>query len=173
MLVRYRMGDLFEVVANADEKIGSVLPQVRFYSRLDDIIDLGNFLRLTERGIWKTIEAAGLKYIDWVAQKQTNLAYPTLHLYIELALSERISEEKVQELIRQSFSTNFSDYNDMKEMLGIEPVDVSLLPAGSFDAYMKAKVEAGADLAHLKPGHMKPSEDVLLNLFNVTKETNK
>ena len=38
---------------------------------------------------------------------------------------------------------------------------------------MKAKVEAGADLAHLKPAHMKPSEDVLMNLFNVTKETNK
>ena len=173
VLVRYRMGDLFEAVANADEKIGSVLPQMRFYSRLDDIIDLGNFLRLTERGIWKTIEAAGLKYVDWVAQKQINLAYPTLHLYIEMALSERISEEKAQELIRQSFSTNFSDYNDMKEMLGIEPVAVSLLPAGSFDAYMKAKVEAGADLAHLKPAHMKPSEDVLMNLFNVTKETNK
>jgi hypothetical protein len=171
VLVRYRMGDFFEVIANSDEKIGSVLPQMRFYSRSDDIIDLGNFLRLTERSIWKTVEATGLKYNDWVAKKETDTEYPTLHIYIELAMPSKVSEEKAQDMIRQSFSDNFSDYNDMKEMLGIEPVMVTLLPAGSFDAYMKAKVEAGADLAHLKPAHMKPSDDILLNLISITKET--
>jgi len=172
VMVRYRIGDIFEVIANRDDEVGSELPQMKFYSRADDIIDLGSFIRLTERDIWKTIEATGLKYIDWVAQKQTNLTYPTLHLYIELAKSGDMSEENVQEKIRQSFSINYSDYNDMKEMLGIEPVAVTLLPAGSFDAYMKEKVEAGADLAHLKPAHMKPSEDVLKKLLTVTKEIN-
>jgi hypothetical protein len=77
-------------------------------------------------------------------------------------------EEKMQELVRQSFSTRFSDYNDMKEILNIEPVSVTLLPDGSFDAYMKSKVEAGADLAHLKPPHMKPSEDILNTLERVS-----
>ncbi len=107
VLVRYRMGDLFEVIANEDKEIGSVLPQVKFYSRSDDIIDLGSFIRLTERDIWKTIEATGLKYVDWVAQKQITAAYPTLHLYIELAKPGSVSEEKVQEMIRQSFSDPF------------------------------------------------------------------
>jgi hypothetical protein len=168
ILVRYRIGDFFEVVANEDKEISSVLPQMRFYSRSDDIIDLGNFLRLTERGIWKTIEAAGINYVDWIALKQTSEAYPTLHLYIELTQSGKMPEEKVQELVRQSFSTRFSDYNDMKEILNIEPVFVTLLPDGSFDAYMKSKVEAGADLAHLKPPHMKPSEDILNTLERVS-----
>jgi hypothetical protein len=168
ILVRYRIGDFFEVVANEDSEIESVLPQLRFYSRSDDIIDLGNFLRLTERGVWKTIEAAGLKYVDWVARKQTDAAYPTLKLYIELAQSEKMSQEKAQELVRQAFSNGFSDYNDMKEILNIEPVAVTLLPDGSFDAYMKAKVAEGADLAHLKPPHMKPSDDILKNLIAIT-----
>jgi phenylacetate-coenzyme A ligase PaaK-like adenylate-forming protein len=168
ILVRYRIGDFFEVVANEDKEIGSVLPQIRFYSRSDDIIDLGNFLRLTERGIWKTIEAAGISYVDWVALKQTSEAYPTLHLYIELTQLGKMPEEKVQEMVRQSFSARFSDYNDMKEILNIEPVSVTLLPDGSFDAYMKSKVEAGADLAHLKPPHMKPSEDILKTLGRVS-----
>jgi hypothetical protein len=56
----------------------------------------------------------------------------------------------------------------MKEILNVEPVEVSLLPGGSFAAYMKGKVEAGADLAHLKPPHMKPSDEILKNLINVT-----
>ncbi len=173
VLVRYRIGDLFEVVANGDEEVSSKLPQMKFYSRSDDIIDLGSFLRLTERDVWKTIEATGLDYVDWVARKQSTSAYPTLQLYIELTKATSISEEKVQEMIRQSFSTRFSDYNDMKEILDVEPVTVSLLPTGAFAAYMKVKEAAGADLAHLKPPHMKPSDEVLKNLVEVIEETNK
>jgi phenylacetate-coenzyme A ligase PaaK-like adenylate-forming protein len=165
VLVRYRIGDLFEVISNGDEEIGSELPQMKFYSRTDDIIDLGNFLRLTERGIWKTIEATGIEYRDWVAQKNITESYPTLHLYVELAKKGSVPEEKVQEMIRQSFSAQFSDYVDMKEMLGIEPVVVRLIPSGSFAAYMKSKMEAGADLAHLKPPHMKPSDGILKELL--------
>jgi phenylacetate-coenzyme A ligase PaaK-like adenylate-forming protein len=173
VLVRYRLGDLFEVIANGDEEIDSELPQMRFYSRSKDLIDLGNILRLTENGIWKTIEATGLEYVDWVAQKQTNEAYSTLHLYIELTKPGSISEEKVQEMVRQSFSTRYSDYDGMKEILNIEPVNVSLLPGGSFSAYMKSKVAAGADLDHLKPPHMKPPEEMLTKLVNISKELNK
>jgi hypothetical protein len=167
VLLRYRIGDLFEVISNEDEEIGSELPQMKFYSRTDDIIDLGSFLRLTERDIWQTIEATGLEYSDWAAQKHIAESYPTLHLYIELAKSVSLSEGKVQEMIRQSFSDRFSDYNDMKEMLGIEPVVVSLIPSGSFTAYMKAKMEAGADLAHTKPPHMKPTDDIIRTLLTV------
>jgi hypothetical protein len=166
VLVRYRIGDFFEVIANEDEQIGSVLPQVKFYSRCDDLIDLGSFIRLTERDIWKAVETTGLKYVDWVAQKQFTATYPTLHLFIELVRHSDVPEELVQEKIRQSFSDRFPDYNDMKEILGIEPVVVTLLPGGAFDAYMKAKVAAGADLAHIKPPHMKPSDAILRNLFS-------
>ena len=167
VLVRYRLGDLFEVISNEDKETGSELPQMRFYSRLDDIIDLSSFIRFTERDIWRTIEATGLKYNDWVARKQNNEAYPTLHLYIELDKSASIPEEEVQEKIRQTFSDRFSDYNNMKEILNVEPMAVSLLPGGSFDAYMKSKVKAGADLAHLKPPHMNPSDGTLKQLLTL------
>ena len=165
VLVRYRIGDLFEVIANRDEETKSELPQMKFYSRTDDIIDLGSFIRLTEREIWKTIEASGLGYRDWVAQKNTNGSYPTLCLYIEPKIPGSMTKEQVQDLIRKSFSERFSDYNDMKEMLGIEPVSVGLIPGGAFAAYMKAMMAAGADLAHLKPPHMKPSDAILKKLL--------
>jgi GH3 auxin-responsive promoter len=171
-LVRYRVGDLLDVIAKGDEETSSQLPQIKFYSRSDELIDLGSFLRLTERDIWKTIEATGLVYTDWVAQKHTNEKYPTLHLYIELAKPGSVSEEKAQELIRQSFSNRYSDYNDMKKILNIEPLLVSLLPGGAFAAYMKSKTDEGADLGHLKPSHMKPSDDILMKLVNIPKESN-
>lgn len=169
-LVRYQMGDIFEVIANKDEEIGSELPQLKFYSRSDDLIDLGSFLRLTEREVWKTIEDTGLQYNDWVARKHVSGENPSLHLYIEMAGSGNTSEEKVQEMIRQSFSDHFTDYIDMKEMLRIEPVMVSLLPKGSFSAYIKFKMESGADLGHLKPPHMMPSDEILKVLLTVSKD---
>jgi hypothetical protein len=169
VLVRYRIGDLFEVIANEDKEVGSQLPQMKFYSRSDDIIDLGSFIRLTEKDIWKTIQKAGVEYVDWVAVKENGKTYPTLHLYIELAKPGSVPEEKVQELIRKSFSTRYSDYNDMKEILSTEPVAVTLLPAGAFSSYTRSKVEAGAELAHLKPANMKPSADIVMKLINPDK----
>jgi len=171
-LVRYRVGDLLEVIAIGDEETGSLMPQMKFYSRSDELIDLGSFLRLTERDIWKTIETTGLVYVDWVAQKDTKDKYPTLHLYIELTKPGSVSEDQVQEMIRQAFSERYSDYNDMKQILNIEPVHVSILPGSAFTAFMKAMADEGADLGHLKPSHMQPSDNILMKLVNLPKDIN-
>jgi hypothetical protein len=60
VLLRYRIGDLFEVTSIGDEEIGCVLPQFKFYSRCDDYLDLGSMVRLTERrsGLhWRNLES--------------------------------------------------------------------------------------------------------------------
>lgn len=165
VLMRYRIGDLFEVVANEDREIASELPQVKFYSRADDVIDIGTFLRLTERDIWKTIAATGIPYEDWIARKEVLDGNVTLHLYLELKEADSITTEALQAALDNEFAARFSDYKDFKEMLGLDPMRVTKLPPGSFSTYMKAKVKAGADLAHLKPPHMKPSDEVLKNLL--------
>jgi hypothetical protein len=165
VLLRYRIGDLFEVISNNDKEIGSELPQLRFYSRTDDVIDIGTFLRLTERDIWKTIESAGLKYQDWAARKEILDGNPVLHLYIEIK-EEGLTEKSLHDVLDAQFTKRFSDYKDIEDMLGFDPLKVTILPKGCFDAYMKAKIKEGADLAHLKPPHMKPSDDVMKNLIS-------
>jgi phenylacetate-coenzyme A ligase PaaK-like adenylate-forming protein len=169
VFVRYRIGDLFRVVSIRDEETDSELPQVRFYSRVDDIIDLSSLVRLTERDIWKTIEGAGIKYQDWAARKEIVHGTPTLHLYIELSRTVKSSEQSIQDALSKGFSTQFSDFNSMKEIMGIDPLKVTIIPEGSFNAYVKSKLAAGADLAHLKPPHMKPSDESLKHLLSVSK----
>ena len=70
VFTRYRIGDLIEVVAMRDEEFDINLPQIRFYSRCDDVIDLAGLIRLTEKSIWLVIEASGIKYVDWIARKE-------------------------------------------------------------------------------------------------------
>lgn len=170
VLVRYRMFDLFEVISIGDEEIGSVLPQVRFYSRTDDVIDIGNYLRLTEREIWETIEEAGIQYLDWSANKEVIDGDPVLHLYIEFKEPPNISDKEILAIIDRCFSDRFQEYKDIKENLGINPLVFTRLPEGSFNAYIKSKLEAGADLAHLKPPHMRPTPDSLKHLLTIMAE---
>ena len=168
VLLRYRIGDLFEVISNDDPDIGSELPQLKFYSRSDDLIDIGTFVRFTERDIWKSIEAAGIKYVDWAARKEIHAANSILHLYIELTQVDGMTEESLYKILEKQFYTQFSDFRDIKDMLGFNPLMVTLLPTGAFNAFMQAKIAAGADLAHLKPPHMKPSDEIIKTLISIS-----
>jgi len=46
-------------------------------------------------------------------------------------------------------------------MLGLKPLEVTLLPQGAFSSYIAQRQAEGADLGHLKPPHINPSDEVL------------
>lgn len=164
-LVRYRIGDLFEVISLGDSELGSPLPQMRFYSRADDVIDLGNLVRLTEKDIWKAIEATGVKYQDWVARKEFNSEEVSLHIYLEPKPSETITVGDYRGQLALELSKFSPEFDSLAEILGRNPIKIFLVKPGSFDAYMKQKQKEGADLAHIKPPHMQPSDQVLKRLL--------
>jgi hypothetical protein len=164
-LTRYRIGDLFEVIALKDDELGSPLPQVRFYSRADDVIDLGNLVRLTESDIWKAIEATSVKYQDWIARKEFNNEDVNLHIYLEPKPSESITVEDLKGQLALELSKLSSEFGNLDEILGRNPVQISFLKPGSFDAYMKQKQQEGADLAHIKPPHMQPTDQIMKRLL--------
>ena len=164
-LVRYRIGDLFEVISLGDEELGSSLPQLKFYSRADDVIDLGNLVRLTESDIWKAIEATGVKYQDWTARKEFNSDVVNLYVYLEPKPSESVAIEDFRQQLALELSKLSSEFADLGEIMGRNPLQISFLEPGSFDAYMKRKQEEGADLAHIKPPHMQPSDQVMKRLI--------
>jgi len=175
VMVRYRIGDMVRITSLRNEKLGIEIPQMAFSRRADDIIDFG-VTRLTEKVIWQAIENSGIPYEDWIARKETgeNMA---LHIFIELkdgsqateadvanAVYKKIIEtdEKVSEAaeIRGDF-TNFIDFK----------IDVTLLPGGTFASYIEQKRAEGADLAHLKPHHINPSEETLTLLVTKPEKT--
>jgi hypothetical protein len=163
-LIRYRPGDMWEVISIGDEEIKSTLPQVRFYSRDSDFIDLAGFARLTEKDIWKAIETSGLPYIDWVARKEIHDAEPILHLYIEAKADQAFNEGDAKEKIDGILQGFIPDYSDLKTMLKKDPLRISTLPQGAFAKYMKFQQDAGADLAHMKPPHMQPPDEIMKRL---------
>jgi phenylacetate-coenzyme A ligase PaaK-like adenylate-forming protein len=160
--LRYRLGDLIRIVALEDKEAGIKIPQMVFDSRADDLIDVAGFARLDEKSIWQAIANTGIKYEDWSARKEYEQGDPVIRLYIEL--KEVKEAEDLAKLIHQELSAVVSDYKDLENMLGIRPLRVTLLPAGSFQRYYEKRKKAGADLAHLKPPHMNASDTIIRDL---------
>jgi phenylacetate-coenzyme A ligase PaaK-like adenylate-forming protein len=167
--LRYRLGDLIRIVALEDEEAGIKLPQMVFDSRVDDLIDIAGFPRLDEKTIWQAIANTGIKHEDWSARKEYEQDKAIIRLYIEL--KERKEARELERLVHQKLVDIDKDYRNLESMLGIQPLRVSLLPAGSFQRYYEKKKASGAELAHLKPPHMNASDAVIQELLGQAQST--
>ncbi len=165
VLVRYRVGDVFEVVADRDDELDSDLPQFVFYSRKTDVIDLGTVLRITEKDIWQIIEDSGIKYTDWLVRKEIEGEILSLHIYIERKGEFDLDLENARLILREKLLNSIPEYSDYEEILGYDPLKLSWLEEGAFGNYISAQVEAGADMAHIKPPHMQPNELIMSRLL--------
>ena len=68
--------------------------------------------------------------------------------------------------IHQQLRKLDGDYADLEAMLGLKPLKVTLMPKCAFQGYISKQRAAGADLAHLKPPHINPSDDIIDALLN-------
>ena len=176
-MVRYRVGDMIRITGLKNQKLNINVPQMVFERRADDLIDLGP-IRLTERIIWQAIENTNIPYADWTARKEIVEGRPALHLYIELKegyiASERGMAAAVYEQIKK-LDDGFihQDLESIERLIDFEPILVGLLPEGAFANYIVQRRAEGADLAHLKPHHINPSDaelDVLRARVKVAPE---
>jgi len=168
-LARFRVGDIIKITSLRNEKLGIDTPQMVFHSRADDLVDIASLGRLTERVIWEAIENTDIPYVDWVARKEITNNESALHIYLELRDDYIASEESMATTIRDQFRKLDGKYRcnfynligDMETMLDLKPIEVTLLPQGAFSSYISQRQAEGADLGHLKPPHVNPSDKML------------
>jgi len=167
VFVRYRPDDLIKIVSLKNETLGVDTPQMVFYSRASDVIDLAGFARLTERAVWQAIENSGIKYNDWAVRKEIEDQHPVLNLYLELKNEER-KEKEIVDAVHESLKKIDPDYNDIEKMLQLKPLRLTTLSAGTFQRYMLKQQKEGADLGQIKPRRMNPSEETIGDLLELS-----
>lgn len=166
-LMRYILGDLVKFTALEDARAGVRLPQMTFVSRIDGLIDVGGFTRLTEKTIWNAIEVSGIPYEEWSIRKESAGGKPVLRLYLETR-DRHASEAAIAERIHCALKSMDQPYRDLEEITGLKPLVVTLLSKGTFHRYFEERQAAGADLAHLKPPHVNASDAVVRNLLRMS-----
>jgi len=167
-LLRYRINDIIKVISLTDEETGVRLPQIAVQRKVGQTIDLAGLASLDERIVWQAIANTGLSYTDWVACKEYDHNETYLRLYLEL--KEERPVDQICEIIHQALQKVDPDYVDIERYLKQQPVKVTLLSKGTFGRYMQEKQEQGADLAHLKPAHINPSQEMVDLLLKLDQE---
>lgn len=170
-LLRYRLNDIIKIVSLNDEETGVNLPQIVIQGRVGETINLAGLAELDEKTIWQAIANTGIKYTDWSACKEYDQNQGFLRLYLELK-EERESGE-VATMVDEQLRIVDTDYKDVGAYLKLQPVRVALLSTGTFQRYMEEKRKEGADLAHLKPTHMNPSEAAIQRLLELSEVGSK
>ncbi len=157
---RYFLGDVIKISSLRNDDLDIDTPQMLFDSRVEDLVNIAGFTRLTEKTIWQAIENTRIPYEDWVARKEMN-EHELLHIYLELKSGVEIVGHLLAEAIHVELRKLDSDYADLDTMLDIQPLVVTVLPAGAFHAYTMKQRQAGAAISHLKPQHLNPSDEII------------
>ena len=158
--VRYKLGDMVKITAMRNEQLNIDIPQMVYHSRVDDMIDIAGFTRLTETVIWKAIEKTGIAYEGWAARKEV-MDKPILHLYLEPRESNHLTAEEVATLVHQQLSILDTPYSELESYLGLKPLEVTLVPQGAFSRYMMKQQADGVELGRVKVSHINPTADVI------------
>lgn len=136
---RYRVGDLFRCLSLCNEDDRLQLPQFAYVDREPRIIDIAGFTRISEATIREALELSKLEISEWFAVKefdQCNRAF--LHLYVEVG-AEGMRGAMTSEIIKEHLSIYFryidTDYKDLKSLLGLDPLKVTIIPAGTINQF--------------------------------------
>lgn len=131
--VRYRIGDIMKCVGleNKEDKIK--LPQVKYVDRVHNIIDLSGFTRISKQLIGDALKIEDISPDAWTACKEYGKSTPYLRLYIEN--KENLSKDEIYNRINGRMKELDPDYNDVHELLGHEPLIITILEQGIFAKY--------------------------------------
>ena len=156
---RYRVGDIYRCVGIGDRSEQTMIPRFAYIDRTPDVIDIAGFTRITENSINHALRISGLKVSNWFAQKEyTKNNRPQLHMYVELdrdALSGMAASiDVLKEHLTIYFKYLDSDYSDLKKILGVDPLNITIVKCGTFDSFRK---QNGKPIRHMNPPHIEVS----------------
>lgn len=138
--MRYRPGDMYRCLRTSSERDGVMLPQFEYIDRVPSVIDIAGFTRITERSIRTVLEMSRLPVGDWFALKEYDGDKRSfVHFYVEVSAQIPEAGFLTEEIIREHFSIYFRhydhDYKDLKRLLGVGPLAVTILPAGTLKSF--------------------------------------
>ncbi len=157
---RYRCGDMYRCAGLENKEDDTRIPRFVYVDRVPWIIDIAGFTRISENGIRNAIQLSGLEIKNWTAVKEYNKHHrPYLHMYVELApevlTNHAISVEILKELLSTYFKYIDQDYRDLKKILGMDPLEVTILRCGSFEAFEEKR---GKKIRQMNPPYYELSE---------------
>lgn len=140
--MRYRVGDVYRCVGVENHEDQTKIPRFKYVDRVADIIDIAGFTRISQNAIQTVMDLSGLDIENWIAVKEYNENNkPLMHLYTELKADSLASQAVSKEILKEHLTVYFKyvdhDYKDLKMILGMDPLQITILKCGTFAEYEK------------------------------------
>ncbi len=134
--MRYRLGDIVQVVSSGEGAVAGRLPKVVMASRTDEMVDLDGLARLEPSTVTDAMELVGLEVAGWAMRKEQKDGLPVVHLLVEprggpsdtYLLSRRL-HTALKALDR--------GYGELESLLDARPLKVTLLAPGTFARFYR------------------------------------
>ncbi len=151
--MRYRVGDVYRCVGLTNKEDETKIPRFQYIDRIPTIIDIAGFTRISENSIQNVVDLSGLDIVDWVACKEYNENNrPLLHMYVEMDIHSLVTHAVSREILKEHLGVYFKyvdhDYKDLKRILGMDPLKITILKCGTFHEYFR---QTGKQLRHINP----------------------
>lgn len=164
---RYRVGDMYRCVGLQNKEDETRIPRFQYIDRVPSIIDIAGFTRISESGIRKVIQLSRMPVTDWVALKEYNDENrPYLHLCVELEKDSIVNTAMTTDVIKNLLTVYFKyidqDYRDLKKILGMDPLCVTIVKCGSFKLYEK---KYGTKIRNMNPSQFEMEK--LLHIYDI------
>ena len=140
--LRYRVGDVYRCLRLRNPEDGLDLPQFEYVDRIPTVIDIAGFTRITKREIEKVISLSRLPIPHWFAVKEYDAdGHSYLDLYVELDNEDPGAASLTKQILQEHLSIYFrsydGDYKDLKRLLGMDPLRVTVLRTGTIETYTR------------------------------------
>lgn len=151
---RYRTGDVYRCMGYGDPADHSVLPRFSYVDRAPGIIDIGGFTRITQNSIEEVLALSRLPIQNWCACKEfhAQTGHPFLHMYVEMEPGSLESTALSESIMRKHLEIYFNyldnDYESLKKILDMEPLQITFLQHGSFDCFAR---QTGRQIERVNP----------------------
>jgi hypothetical protein len=134
--MRYRIGDMYRCVSSEPGQ----LPHITFLDRCKNVIDIAGFTRITEASVREAISLSKLSIGEWFINKEySGSGIPFLHMYLEMPENSSITESLCVDTLNEHLTVYFkyfdNDYNDLKKLLGIDPLQITVLKQGTLHTW--------------------------------------
>ena len=165
--IRYRLGHRVRFIERSRAG-GREVPHFEFLGRGDDRIDIAGFTRVDEKTLWEAVRVSGAPITEWTARSESVNGRPVLHIYAE---SSSPATDEIAIRLHETLRALDPFYRDLEQMLGIRPLRVTLLAAGTWDRYYDLMRRSGAELADRLPPRINAPENSIARLLAIADQT--
>jgi hypothetical protein len=136
-ITRYNTANSFKCIAKGDDIINTDYPVFQYNSRLDSVISIMNFTRISEEELLSAFQAIGAKIIDFTTRLNMDNGHEYIQIYVEL-----IGEKPIQDIekkIHQHLYINNPDYRTLTDSFSYMPIKIEFLPKNTFAKYLEKR----------------------------------